>query len=175
MPYCPILGTLAYVFDRPSDRVLLVHRIGRPDDEQLGKWNGLGGKLESNEGVADGMRRELREEAGIEVTSMSLRGTVNWPGFGPHGEDWMGFIFLVDTWTGDPPPANAEGPLEWVPRLRILQACHDDQSIRRASGLDFWDGDRHFLPLLFDHDPRPFHGAMPYAHGLPVSWSFERW
>ena len=39
------------------------------------------------------MRREIREEAGIECESMQLRGTLNWPGFGKHGEDWLGFIF----------------------------------------------------------------------------------
>ncbi len=25
-----------------------------------------------------------------------------------------------------------------------------------------WEGDRHFLPLVFDGDTRPFHGVMPY-------------
>ena len=37
-----------------------------------------------------GVRRELREEAGIEATSLRLRGTISWPGFGAGGEDWFG-------------------------------------------------------------------------------------
>ena len=175
VPYSPIIGTLAYVLDRSSARVLLVHRTGRADDEQLGKWNGLGGKLEPDEDVAAGMRRELREEAQIEISSMTLRGTVSWPGFGPNGEDWLGFVFLVDGWTGSPPLRNDEGPLEWVPLATVLDACTDDPSVREASGLVFWDGDRHFLPLVFDGDARPFHGVMPYSNGLPVSWTYERW
>ena len=36
------------------------------------------------------------------------------------------------------------------------------------------DTDRHFLPLVFDDDPRPFHGDMPYEGDRAVGWTFER-
>lgn len=173
--YTPIVGTLGYVWDRAADTVLLVYRIGRDGDEQFGKYNGLGGKLEADEDVAAGMRRELREEASIEVTEMRLRGTISWPGFGPNGEDWLGFVFTIEGWTGDVPDANVEGPLRWVPRSRLLAACDDDPAVRDAAGLPMWEGDRWFLPLVFDDDPRAFHGVMPYAAGHPTAWRFERW
>jgi 8-oxo-dGTP diphosphatase len=86
-----------------------------------------------------------------------LRGTVNWPGFGKHGEDWFGFIFLIDRWTGTPRADNSEGTLEWVALERILD-------------LPLWEGDRHFLPLVFAQDQQQFHGVMPYRDGRPVSW-----
>lgn len=175
MPYTPIIGTLAYLFDRQANTVLMVHRTRRSSDEHLGKWNGLGGKLEPGEDLAAGMRRELREEASIEVRSMVLRGTISWPGFGANGEDWFGPIFLVDAWDGSPPSSNAEGDLEWIPVERVLRACSADQSTRDAADLPMWEGDRFFLPLVFDVDPRAFHGVMPYVNGRPVSWSFERW
>lgn len=161
MPYQPILGTLAYIWDRGADAVLMVHRVARHDDEQLGKYNGLGGKLESHEDIAAGMKREIAEESGLEVTSMMLRGTVNWPGFGPNGEDWLGFIFLVDGWLGDPPPANDEGPLTWVPRAQLFDGS-----------IPMWEGDAHFLPLVFADEPRAFHGVMPYSNGRPTDWSY---
>ena len=180
MAYTPIIGTLAYIVDRrgdagPNGAALLVHRNARPDDEHLGKWNGLGGKLEADEDVAAGLRRELREEAAIEVTSMQLRGTVSWPGFGPNGEDWLGFVFRVDAWTGVPPASNDEGRLEWVPLPRLLLACSPDADDRDTADLPMWEGDRYFLPLVFDDDPRPFHGVMPYDKGRPVGWTWERW
>jgi 8-oxo-dGTP diphosphatase len=177
MPYTPIVGTLAYVVDRSESepRVLLVHRNARPDDEQLGKWNGLGGKLEDREDVAFGMRRELREEAHIEVEAMVMRGTISWPGFGPNGEDWLGFIFVVTAWSGTPPSTNDEGDLAWIPLDRLLAACADDSVSRADAKLPMWDGDRYFLPLVFDDDPRAFHGVMPYANGQPTGWSWERW
>lgn len=83
----PILTTLGFVMHPDGERVLMVHRIARLGDEQLGKYNGLGGKVEPGEDVVAGMKRELREEAAIEVDAMRLRGTVSWPGFGRHGED----------------------------------------------------------------------------------------
>ena len=161
MPYTPILATLGYVLSPDRQRVLLVHRNARPGDQHLGKYNGLGGKMEREEDVAACMRRELREEAGIEATAMQLRGTISWPGFGRQGEDWLGFLFLITAYDGTPPPSNEEGTLEWIEVARILE-------------LPLWDGDRQFLPLVFDADPRPFHGVMPYRDGRMVSWCWER-
>ena len=91
MPYTPIIGTLGYVFDHTARSVLLVHRNKRSGDEHLGKWNGLGGKLEPGEDLASGMRRELLEEAHIVVTSMRLRGTISWPGVGKFKISWIWF------------------------------------------------------------------------------------
>ncbi len=161
MPYTPIVATLGYVLSPDRTRVLLIHRNARADDQHLGKYNGLGGKLENNEDVVSGMRREIDEEAGIRCDALSLRGTISWPGFGKQGEDWLGFVFLVTRYSGVPHASNVEGTLEWVPVERILE-------------LPLWEGDRHFLPLVFDDDPRAFHGVMPYCDGRMVSWSFSR-
>jgi 8-oxo-dGTP diphosphatase len=155
--YTPILATLGYVFSPCGGKVLLVHRTGRANDTHFGKYNGLGGKLERDEDIAAGMRRELREEAGIEVTTMQLAGTVSWPGFGKHGEDWFGFIFRVLNFHGTPKLDSPEGPLEWVETGRVPD-------------LPLWEGDRYFLPLVFDRSSLPFHGVMPYSAGLPTSW-----
>lgn len=161
MPYTPILATLGYVLSPDGREVLLVHRNRRPDDAHLGKYNGLGGKLHTDEDIVACMRREIREEAGLECDALRLRGTVSWPGFGKGGEDWFGFVFLIDRWHGEPPRENPEGTLEWVPVDRVLS-------------LPLWEGDRHFLPLVFDADPRQFHGVMPYRDGRPLGWSFSR-
>jgi 8-oxo-dGTP diphosphatase len=160
MPYQPILATLGYILDKQAQKVLLVHRNRRPGDQHLGKFNGLGGKLEAGEDIVAGMKREIREEAGIECSSMRLRGTLNWPGFGQGGEDWFGFLFLIDAWIGQPRTENAEGTLEWIGLGEILN-------------LPLWEGDRYFLPLVFD-DGGQFHGVMPYRDGKPVSWTYNR-
>ncbi|WP_299429632.1 8-oxo-dGTP diphosphatase [uncultured Meiothermus sp.] len=163
MPYTPILATLGYVLSPDGKEALLIHRNARPDDPAFGKYNGLGGKLEPTEDVAAGMRREILEEAGLETQQLRLRGTLSWPGFGQNGEDWFGFIFVISRWSGTPLQTNHEGSLEWVPIQKIVR-----------QELPLWPGDRHFLPLVFDADPRPFHGVMPYKNGQPVSWSFTR-
>jgi 8-oxo-dGTP diphosphatase len=160
MPYTPILATLGYVFSPDGWKVLLVHRNRRPNDPHFGKYNGLGGKLEAGEDVVACMRREIREESGLDCEELTLRGTISWPGFGRAGEDWFGFVFRVDRFSGEPRTENAEGDLEWVDVARVLE-------------LPLWEGDRHFLPLVFDRGGRPFHGVMPYRDGRPVSWTYS--
>ena len=61
MPYTPILGTLGYILSAAGDEVLLVHRNASPQDDHLGKYNGLGGKLEAHESVWEGMIREIKK------------------------------------------------------------------------------------------------------------------
>ena len=95
--YRPIIGTLGYILSPDGQQTLLVHRNARADDQHLGKYNGLGGKMHADEDVIGCMRREIREESGLECTALQLRGTVNWTGFGPDGENWLGFIFLIGT------------------------------------------------------------------------------
>jgi 8-oxo-dGTP diphosphatase len=160
MSFTPVLATLGYVFSPDGRRVLMIHRNARPDDHHHGKFNGLGGKLDAGEDVVAGMRREIREEAGIECTALELRGTISWPGFGKTGQDWFGFLFRVTAFTGTPFDRNPEGELVWVDADRVLE-------------LNLWEGDRHFLPLLFDPAGRPFHGVMPYFDGRPVSWAYS--
>jgi 8-oxo-dGTP diphosphatase len=160
MPYTPILATLAYVLSPDGRRVLLIHRNRRPDDAHFGKYNGLGGKLDRGEDVVAGLRREVREEAGIECEQLSLRGTISWPGFGKGGEDWFGFIFLVERFRGEPLRENPEGTLEWVDVDKVLD-------------LPLWEGDRHFLPLVFERGGRQFHGVMPYRDGRPEGWEYS--
>ncbi len=173
-PYRPIVGTLVYLWDRERDAVLMIRRDARPDDDHYGKVNGLGGKLEVDEGVSEGLRREVHEEAGLELTDVTLRGTITWSNFGPKREEWLGFVFLSRAWEGEPPDSNPEGSLIWIDRHQLLRACHDDPAERAAANLPMWEGDRHFVPLVFDEDPRAFHGTMPYDADRPLRWTWER-
>ena len=138
-----------------------IHRNNRPGDHHLGKYNGLGGKLEPDEDIIAGLRREIREEAGLEIDHIQLRGTISWPGFGKHGEDWFGFIFRIDG-RGVAPfrEQSEEGHLRWVDLDRLFD-------------LPMWEGDRLFLPLVFADPLQQFHGVMPYHRGKMVSWRYS--
>jgi len=158
----PILATLGYVLSPDKSQVLMIHRNKRPkEDIHYGKYNGLGGRLEPDEDIVSGMRREIFEEAGLTADALNLRGTVSWPGFGKHGEDWFGFIFRIDGWHGEVSEGNHEGTLSWVPLSSLLS-------------LPLWPSDHLFLPMVFDNDARLFHGYMPYANGEMVSWRYQR-
>ena len=160
MPYTPILATLGYLLSPDGAQVLLIRRNRRSDDVHFGKCNGVGGKLEAGEDVVAGLKREVREESGLECDQVQLRGTVSWPGFGAQGEDWFGFIFLVARWHGALHHQAPEGELFWHP-------------VDRLQELPLWEGDRHFLPLVFDPALPQFHGVMPYQNGRPVSWKYS--
>ncbi len=159
--YSPILATLGYVLSPDGTKALMIHRNARSDDAHLGKYNGLGGKLDADEDIIAGMKREILEEAGIVCESLELRGTISWPGFGRNGEDWFGFVFLITKWTGSPWEKNAEGSLAWIELSTVLD-------------LPLWEGDRFFLPMVFDRTVGQFHGVMPYHDGKPVNWQFSR-
>ena len=159
--YCPIVGTLGYILSRDRRKTLLIYRNLRHNDHHLDKYNGLGGKMLPNEDVVSCLRREIFEEAGVKCEEILLRGTINWTGFGPEGENWLGFIFRIDRFSGTPFTSNEEGSLSWVP-------------IDSLEKLPMWEGDRYFLPLVFDDDPKMFHGYMPYRDGSPLSWDYVR-
>jgi 8-oxo-dGTP diphosphatase len=138
----------------------MIHRNARPGDTHFGKYNGLGGKLDSGEDVVSGLYREIQEEAGIRCETVELAGTISWPGFGKHGEDWFGFIFRILQYSGTTFTSSAEGTLEWI-------------EVNQVSSLPLWEGDKYFLPLIFDLTSPQFHGVMPYQNGRPISWSFQ--
>ena len=157
--YTPILGTLGYIMSADGSSVLMIHRNTRLDDQHYGKYNGLGGKVDLSEDIASGMRREIREEAGIESEELVLRGTVSWPGFGKNEEDWFAFIFRIDRWSGTPLERNHEGTLEWVPLARLHE-------------LNMWESDRLWLDMVFERTSKMFHGIAPYKNGKLVSWAY---
>jgi 8-oxo-dGTP diphosphatase len=156
-----ILATLGYVLSPDRQRVLMLRRDKRADDVHFGYYNGLGGKLEPGEDVVAGMRREIREESGLECLTLELAGTISWPGFGPGGQNWFGFLFRVPAWSGELTDDSAEGTLIWT---QVADVC--------AGRVPMWESDRHFLPLVFAERPRVFHGVLPFANGKGLSWSY---
>ena len=125
-----ILATLCYV--RHDGRTLMLHRNKKPNDIHAGKWNGLGGKFEAGESPEDCVRREVREESGLEIKDPRLRGLLIFPEFG--GDDWYVFVFTADDFGGEMID-SPEGALEWIP----------DDEVRR---LNLWESDHIFLPWI---------------------------
>jgi len=68
-PERPLVGVGAVIIER--SRVLLVER-GQPP--QQGQWSLPGGLLEVGERLEEAVRREVREETGLEVEVLSLAG-----------------------------------------------------------------------------------------------------
>lgn len=160
-PYNAIIAALGYVISPDHRKTLMVHRNARSHDHHFGKYTGMGGKMHPDESIYTCITREINEEAGIECEDVVLRGTVNWPDFGPRGENWFGFVFRIDSFRGVPYSANNEGVLSW-------------QEIDKLAELKMWEGDHLFLPYVFDDHPGLFYGYMRYQDNELVDHHFER-
>ncbi|MCB1773154.1 MAG: Nudix family hydrolase [Gammaproteobacteria bacterium] len=89
-------------------RVLLARR--HDDSHQGGLWEFPGGKLEAGESLAEGLRRELHEELGIEVVSHRPLIRIT-----HHYDDRSVLLDVhrVERWQGDPHGREGQ-PLAWV-------------------------------------------------------------
>ena len=66
-PQRPIVGVGAIIVE--GDRVLLVERGREP---QRGRWSVPGGLVEAGEHLKEAVRREVREETGLEVEPLAM-------------------------------------------------------------------------------------------------------
>lgn len=143
-----IPAVLLYARDARG-RVLMIYK------ENLGKWNGLGGKLEVAESYRSAARREFQEEAGVDVvdTRWEWLGVLLFPNFKPaRKEDWTVQVFstrLSDAEASGVKPSE-EGRLEWVVPERVME-------------LPLWDGDREFMPWVLRRER--FEGTLWYEDG----------
>jgi len=93
-----------------GDDVLMLHRNSPPHQ---GRWNGVGGKIESYETPVDACLREVREETGYHLARLHFHGILTWDGFetDPGGL----YIFSAPAPEGEP-LKTIEGELRWQPR-----------------------------------------------------------
>ncbi|HSD62832.1 MAG TPA: 8-oxo-dGTP diphosphatase [Ignavibacteriaceae bacterium] len=148
------LATLCYVMDKNNNSTLMIHRIKKENDYHEGKWNGLGGKFEAGESPEECAIREIKEESGLLVKSLRMRGFITFPDF-DGVDDWYVFIFTADDYKGtliDSP----EGKLEWIPNKKV-------------TGLNLWEGDKIFLEWLYQD--KFFSAKFNYENGKYKDYS----
>lgn len=109
------LATLAFV--RSGDAVLL-HRHPVGGDRFRGLWNGIGGHVEPGEDIRAAALRELREESGLELPSLSLRGVIHETGL--VGSAYVVFLFRGQTRERRLRPAPGI-ELAWQPIARLSE------------------------------------------------------
>ena len=134
--YRAVLRTLCFV--QNEDAVLLLK--GAPNKRIWPHlYNGLGGHVEQGEDICAAVRREIREEARLELEGLRLRALLHVsPSQDPSGI--VIFVFTAFSRTRNTTP-SCEGTLEWVPKARLLE-------------LDLVEDLRILLPKLLPGSPR---------------------
>lgn len=108
--------TLCFCVDVSGGEVLALKRAKAPNK---GLWNGLGGKIEPGESPLVNVRRELREEAGIDLpeSAFLFRGIVTWNRY-PGRSQSEGMVLFVARVNGElrrrSLPSSDEGYLAWL-------------------------------------------------------------
>jgi len=98
-----------------NDEIFISRRAA--DQHQGNKWEFPGGKVETNESVEDALRREIKEELGIEVHSQNHLIDIT------HEYETKTVkleVFEIRDWSGK--PTGMEGqPTRWVKRSDLAE------------------------------------------------------
>lgn len=127
--------TLCYV--EQDGKYLMLLRNKKKQDENAGKWIGVGGKFEEGESPQDCLLREVQEETGLRLTQYRFRGIVTFVS-DRYETEYM-HLFTAHGFEGERIPCD-EGELKWVEKDEVLS-------------LPLWEGDREFLRLLREDAP----------------------
>jgi 8-oxo-dGTP diphosphatase len=103
------IGNVCFLLDKKNQKILL---LKRNKDPFRGMYAGVGGKTEFDEGVGASCIREVKEETGLDVWSIKLRGVIKTI-FEEHDSSWILFVYTTDDFSGEMTTCN-EGELEWV-------------------------------------------------------------
>lgn len=100
----------------------------------VGKWNGVGGKLEPGETIQEAAIRETHEEIGVTPTSLEHVAEIAF--FFTHMPQFNQtmHVFMADTWTGEPTETEEMAP-RWYPLDQIPFG-------------QMWPDDPHWLPRV---------------------------
>lgn len=136
------LTTLCYI--EKEGHYLMLHRIKKAEDMNKGKWIGVGGHFEHQESPEECLIREVKEETGLELSSINYRALVTFC-LGENTTEYM-HLFTAEAVEDGSPVLNLssvtefdEGILKWIKKEDV-------------PSLELWEGDRIFLKLLGEND-----------------------
>ncbi|MCF0112709.1 MAG: 8-oxo-dGTP diphosphatase [Bacilli bacterium] len=125
----------------------MLHRNKKKNDENEGKWIGVGGHIEPGESILGCLKREVKEETGYTVKKARYLGKIDFLNDRYPCERM--YLYAVPEFEGEERVCD-EGELAWINKNDILD-------------LPLWEGDKAFLPLLESEEKSPFHLILLYS------------
>ena len=123
------------IYLKKDDCYLLLYRNKKKNDVNEGKWIGVGGHVEKGESIDQAAIREVKEETGLDVHSLTCNGEVL---FVNNDYQELMYVYEIEDFSGELIDCN-EGELRWIPISTMLE-------------LPMWEGDKYYLPLLGKKD-----------------------
>ena len=113
-----------------------------------GRWNGFGGKVDPGETVEEAARREVKEEAGIEVKDLKKVGVIDFEFQGKPGILEVN-IFKSTDFSGEPKESDEMKP-QWF-------------DVDKIPFSEMWPDDIHWFPLFIAG--KKFTGRFLFGEG----------
>lgn len=119
--------TLCFIIKK--DEVLMINRNKKP---WMGRWNGVGGKIENHESSLESIKREIYEETNINPEDLDIvyKGIVTWndEAFGDRFGLYLYLAYPNVDLEFDYPQKTSEGildfkPLKWVNDFNNMGVC----------------------------------------------------
>ena len=107
-------------------RVLLAKRAHEP---RKGYWDLPGGFVEESESPADGLRREFREETGLDVEPVELMRI----DIEPYGHRYVFSVTYIVRGDGEPVPADDVDELRWFGADELPEMAFPGQNLVLAA------------------------------------------
>lgn len=107
-------------------KLLLIRRASEPFK---GKWALPGGMIEADETAEDCLKREMREETGVEVEPVQLVGLYSGPERDPRRT--ISAAYLVKRIRGEPKAGDDAGELRWFGLGDLPDLCFDHSKVVR--------------------------------------------
>jgi len=121
-----------------DNKILFLVRDKKNDKmHQQGMYLPIGGHVELGEGIEEAAIREVKEESGILVHSVDLKGVIYIRSQNTGDYDVIMFIFTSSDFTGNP-VAGREGSFEWVDKDELEK-------------INLYEGDKIFFDLMLKH------------------------
>lgn len=114
-----------------------------------GRWEPPGGVLELDEGLIDGLRREVLEETGLHVEPVALSGV-----YKNLSKGIVALVFRCRVTAGTAQESSETISVAWLDRREILDRMSEAFAVRITDALDF-DG----VPAVRTHDGEHLNSA----------------
>lgn len=146
-------STLLFLIKKDGTKITDICLAMKKRGFGMGRYNGVGGKVEKEESIEDAVRREAKEEIGVTINEMTKCAELAFTF--PHKEDWnqLVHVYLADTWDGDIIETEEMNP-SWF-------------NVNDIPYEQMWSDDIYWLPKVLDGNV--VRGKITFAEGDVVA------